>query len=82
MKKSGEEIHSKSLGFKVVISGFNDGERSVYTAASLHGAYKAVAMAARAHVVKPKHHRIYKVEVSELPGRSSLSTDLVDRMEW
>ncbi|MCD1647734.1 hypothetical protein [Marinobacter adhaerens] len=70
------------LRFEVVICGLNDGERSVYTAASLHGAYKAVAMAASAHAVKPEHHRIYKVEVRELPGRSPSSNDLVDRMEW
>jgi hypothetical protein len=70
-----------NLRFEVVISGFNS-ERSVYTAASLLGAYKAVAMATSAHVSKPKHHRVYKVEVSETTGTTPSKTDLVDRMEW
>ena len=71
-----------NLRFEVVIIGFNKGERSIYTVASLHGEHKAVAMAVSAHIAAPKHHRIYKVGVTTVAGNSPLSTDLVDRMEW
>ncbi len=71
-----------SLRFEVVLVGFNESERSVFTVASLHGVHKAVAMATSAHIARPKHHRIYKVEVREIAGTSPSTTDLVDRMEW
>jgi len=72
----------QSLRFEVVMMGSNKGEKSVYTVASLHGPYKAVAMATSAHESKSKPHRIHKVEVNEIPGDSPLGSDLVDRLEW
>lgn len=53
-----------------------------YSVATTMGELKAVAIAVEAHMVTAPSERVYKLNVTALPGDEPDNADLVDRFEW
>jgi hypothetical protein len=53
-----------------------------YSVATTMGELKAVAIAVEAHMVTAPNERVYKLNVTALPGGEPEGADLVDRFEW
>lgn len=53
-----------------------------YSVATTMGELKAVAIAVEAHMVTAPNERVYKLNVTALPGEEPDNADLIDRFEW